>query len=467
MLAVTSGAPPAERRLTEDHLALGSEAQGGLVIRNPTVSRRHALIRRQADGRGWEILDLHSTNGTFVNGQRVESAAPVNVGDRITLGAVALELRALAAAPGSSARPTRSERRRYGQRPLRLVAVALALSACALFAYVELRPTATSKAPAAPSPARPAALSSPYAAASSSAYPVAPAAAFPSRATAGAVATAPEPWLKRINFFRGLAKLKPLANDPALSHGDYDHARYLVENFAELIRRNDALGPLMHTESPDKPWYTPQGLKAAQSSDVEQWYDSQPAARRKKINPVDDWMRGPFHRLSILDSGLSEAGYGVYCESGVCASALELPHSWRAGAAPAGPVMFPPPGAAIPFSRTITGEWPNPLASCRGYHLPAGLPLTLQLGTFVPAVLSAHALALSGAPVEHCAFDAASYANPNPADQEWARNVLAAYGAIVLIPRAPLRRGVAYAVSITANGQNYDWSFTVSGPQGR
>jgi uncharacterized protein YkwD len=467
VLVVKSGAPLAQARLVGDHLALGSEVQGGLVIRNPTVSRRHALIRRRADNRGWEILDLSSTNGTFVNGRRADSCLPLAVGDRIMLGAVVLELQAPAAVSPPVSRLASGGRRCFQQRPVLLLALAFASSTLALLAYVKLRPRTTSTTPrvaitavsntSLPSPA-PASLPR---------RSVAAGTATASRTTAEGAATAAKPWLARINFFRSLAKLKPVAENPALSRGDYDHARYLVKNFGGLIRRNDALGALMHTESPDRPWYTPEGLKAAQNSDVEQWYDSHPTASPAMTNPVNDWIRGPFHRLSILDPRLTEAGYGVYCEAGVCASALELPHSWSPASAPAEPVMFPAPGTAIPFSRMITGEWPDPLASCPNYRSPAGLPITLQLGIFVPALLTSHALAVLGAPVEHCAFDSATYTGRNPDDQKWARNVLAAYGAIVLVPRAPLRRGATYSVSVTANGQNYDWSFTVSDAKDR
>jgi uncharacterized protein YkwD len=459
--------------LTEDYLVLGSEAHGDLVIRNPTVSRRHALIRRRADGYGWEILDLGSTNGTSVNGRRIDSCTPLTPGDRIMLGAVAIEVRALTPSGGSLGRSARAKPRAVSRTTVHLVGV-LALSVLGFLAYIEFRPILSSNTPPASSPtplphgAIPTvpslrAIPLPHSIAPASAYSPAPETTSTSHAAAGRLATVSEPWLARINFFRRLAKLGPIADDPTLSQGDFKHARYLVKNFAAEIKRNDTLGALMHTESPDKPWYTSEGLKAAQNSDVEQWYDTYPGASRlRSIDAIDAWLRGPFHRLSILDPGLSEAGYGAYCENGVCASALELPQGRSVPGRLASPVMFPPQDAVMPFSRMINGEWPDPLASCPGYHWPAGLPITLQLGMFVPTNLSAHALVLNGEPVEHCAFDARSYSNPNSADQDWGRKVLAGYGAIVLIPRAPLRRGATYAVSITAGGQSYNWSFTIS-----
>ncbi|WP_353735324.1 PrsW family glutamic-type intramembrane protease [Okeania sp. SIO1H5] len=56
-----------------------------------TVSRRHALIRihtKQAKTTGlvWEICDLNSSNGTYINGRRIQGSQILQVGDRIRLG---------------------------------------------------------------------------------------------------------------------------------------------------------------------------------------------------------------------------------------------------------------------------------------------------------------------------------------------------------------------------------------------
>jgi pSer/pThr/pTyr-binding forkhead associated (FHA) protein len=50
---------------------------------DPTVSRRHALIVRQADG--VRVLDDRSLNGVFVNGERVEWSV-LKDGDEILVG---------------------------------------------------------------------------------------------------------------------------------------------------------------------------------------------------------------------------------------------------------------------------------------------------------------------------------------------------------------------------------------------
>ncbi|MFQ5502080.1 MAG: ATP-binding protein [Phycisphaerae bacterium] len=53
-----------------------------------TVSRRHAEVRPK--GRGWELVDLKSANGTYLNGKRLERTTRLKDGDQIRMGATLL-----------------------------------------------------------------------------------------------------------------------------------------------------------------------------------------------------------------------------------------------------------------------------------------------------------------------------------------------------------------------------------------
>jgi len=64
-------------------LTIGRLAQCDLAIPSPLVSREHARLHCLASG--VEMEDLGSTNGTFVNGQRIAGRVQLNQGDRIAI----------------------------------------------------------------------------------------------------------------------------------------------------------------------------------------------------------------------------------------------------------------------------------------------------------------------------------------------------------------------------------------------
>jgi len=70
---------------------LGRDADDGIRIDSPTVSRRHARIVVSAEGALLE--DLGSKNRTFLRGEQIAAAAPLSDGDEIRLGSVVLRFR--------------------------------------------------------------------------------------------------------------------------------------------------------------------------------------------------------------------------------------------------------------------------------------------------------------------------------------------------------------------------------------
>lgn len=75
--------------LGSGRLTLGRSPRCELVLEDDTVSRRHATLRLH-EGR-WYLVDLDSSNGTWVNGRRTFNAE-VRPGDEIRLGAVRFRL---------------------------------------------------------------------------------------------------------------------------------------------------------------------------------------------------------------------------------------------------------------------------------------------------------------------------------------------------------------------------------------
>jgi adenylate cyclase len=73
-------------------LSVGRTEGNDLVLNHPSVSRKHAKF--EARNNAWWIIDLKSTNGVKVNGNLI-TEAQVNPGDKILIGSVQLDLKAL------------------------------------------------------------------------------------------------------------------------------------------------------------------------------------------------------------------------------------------------------------------------------------------------------------------------------------------------------------------------------------
>src|SRR5262245_5256699 len=70
-------------------MAIGRQ-DGDLVLEDPEVSRRHAVLR--PSGGSVVVEDLDSTHGTFVNEERIHGRISVGTGDQIRVGRTTLEI---------------------------------------------------------------------------------------------------------------------------------------------------------------------------------------------------------------------------------------------------------------------------------------------------------------------------------------------------------------------------------------
>jgi hypothetical protein len=82
LLPIEPGVP--HLSLRSSPVTVGRADDNDLVLADPEVSRHHA--RLEPDGRRWRAIDLGSTNGTWVNGERL-NAAIIAVGDEVAFGA--------------------------------------------------------------------------------------------------------------------------------------------------------------------------------------------------------------------------------------------------------------------------------------------------------------------------------------------------------------------------------------------
>ncbi|MCJ7433556.1 MAG: FHA domain-containing protein [Anaerolineales bacterium] len=84
-LVMRSGPTPgATYPLEGDQLTIGRDSSNGVAINDAEMSRKHARLTFQ--GGKYVIEDLGSTNGTFVNGQRLSGPFVLKGGDVVSFG---------------------------------------------------------------------------------------------------------------------------------------------------------------------------------------------------------------------------------------------------------------------------------------------------------------------------------------------------------------------------------------------
>ena len=84
-LIMRSGPTPgASFTLEGDQLTIGRDATNEITINDAEVSRRHARLTFQ--GGKYVLEDLGSTNGTFVNGQRLAGPRVLKAGEVVSFG---------------------------------------------------------------------------------------------------------------------------------------------------------------------------------------------------------------------------------------------------------------------------------------------------------------------------------------------------------------------------------------------
>jgi ABC-type multidrug transport system ATPase subunit len=92
----TEGAGRVHTKIKErEVISIGRSSDNDLVINNIKVSRKHAKLEKT--GNDWFIQDLGSSNGTFLNGEKVKKAK-VTTKDVLTIGGIPLNIEKLFAA---------------------------------------------------------------------------------------------------------------------------------------------------------------------------------------------------------------------------------------------------------------------------------------------------------------------------------------------------------------------------------
>lgn len=93
MLIYVKGAEAHRRkiRFSRKRLVIGRASECDMTLGHGTLSRQHLAILEE-EGQ-WYVEDLGSSNGTRINGAKIESRSPLGDGDRIAAGRVRILIR--------------------------------------------------------------------------------------------------------------------------------------------------------------------------------------------------------------------------------------------------------------------------------------------------------------------------------------------------------------------------------------
>ncbi|MGB2895127.1 MAG: FHA domain-containing protein [Anaerolineales bacterium] len=121
MIVRTGPNPGTIFELTKEVSLIGRDVTNEIVVGDAEVSRQHSRLTRTPGG--YVLEDLGSTNGTFVNGERLVAPRVMNPGDLVALGetvsltfdATSSEAAATVAQPAATAEPAKKAPRAVAQ----------------------------------------------------------------------------------------------------------------------------------------------------------------------------------------------------------------------------------------------------------------------------------------------------------------------------------------------------------------
>ena len=244
-------------------------------------------------------------------------------------------------------------------------------------------------------------------------------------------------WLTSVNYFRAMAGVGPVVEDPAMSAGAALHSCYMLYN------------GITHDEVAGLPGYTAEGALAGHNGNVAVSSQINTSAR----SHIELWMSGPFHAIGVLRPNLQSTGFGK-CD-------LADTPTWHSGATldvirglgpstyhPA-PILFPGNGTSTNLDRFVV-ESPSPMTYC-GWTGAAGLPIIAMM----PETASNASATLNGpnGPIDVCVLTAANTSGV-------AAQILGGDNAVVIVPRTILAPG-GYSVSANTSARAVNWSFSV------
>ncbi len=92
-LRILSGSRAGQLIPLADRILVGRGGDSNLPIEDDYASTHHAEFTQGVDG-AWFVEDLRSTNGTYVNGERIEELTRLGIGDEVRIGRTTMAVEA-------------------------------------------------------------------------------------------------------------------------------------------------------------------------------------------------------------------------------------------------------------------------------------------------------------------------------------------------------------------------------------
>ncbi len=259
-------------------------------------------------------------------------------------------------------------------------------------------------------------------------------------------------WLGRINEIRVASRLPPVVEERAWSAGILAHLNYLWRTPADLIE-----GASLHSENSASPYYTAEGAKEGESSDL--------GSGETNVEAIDNWLAAPFHAVGMLRPGLEKVAFARVTGTGN--AGLDVISGLNSETSPK-LVLFPGPDSTIDLAHYV-GESPPPIETCLAEHPGAdydssGLPL-IALLTEPPAPGLSATITLpdgnriSSSDNDLCVVTASTFVTHDTIYGSTGSEILSSDKAVFLVPRLHLVAG-RYSVTISQPGKpDIAWSF--------
>lgn len=249
-----------------------------------------------------------------------------------------------------------------------------------------------------------------------------------------------------------LNQLRADAGMPAVQHADVVGTDELADHLADIDE-------LTHTPDPDQ--VSNAAVRAGSRSVLHG--ASRSGADVGRL--VTELVAAPFHRFELMHPALRAVSVGTgHDTTGTIRTTVAIDtRTHRRDSSTRDAWAWPAHGQTVTDGSWDGREWPPPSSHCDADG-PVGTAITLVRHDDRP--VEHVTVTAAGRPVDVCVMTSDQYEHDDEHTADRATGLMAAYGAVVVLPSTPLPDGPV-DVAVTDDTLTYRWGFTVGTSRGR